>query len=247
MANVLIAGESWISEATHYKGFDAFTTVTFHTGVEPLRTVLTDAGHSVVHMPAHEVPEQFPETAEALSAYDVVLLSDIGANSILLHPRTWVQSRRSPNRLAVLADWVRDGGGLAMAGGYLSFQGFEGKGFFHGSAVEEVLPAVISPFDDRVECPEGRLASRTGTAHPIVEGLAEEWPFVLGYNRISLHPDAIELARIGTDPLLAVRHVGKGRSLVWTTDIAPHWCPEEFLAWEGYGVIFARAIEWLAG
>lgn len=44
MTRVLIAGESWVSEATHYKGFDSFTSVTFHTGVEPLRNVLTSAG-----------------------------------------------------------------------------------------------------------------------------------------------------------------------------------------------------------
>ena len=30
MTKVLLAGETWISEATHYKGFDSFTSVTFH-------------------------------------------------------------------------------------------------------------------------------------------------------------------------------------------------------------------------
>ena len=33
---VLLAGESWLSAATHYKGFDQFGSVTFHRGAEPL-------------------------------------------------------------------------------------------------------------------------------------------------------------------------------------------------------------------
>ena len=34
MARVLLAGESWISTATHIKGFDEFTSTTFHTGAD---------------------------------------------------------------------------------------------------------------------------------------------------------------------------------------------------------------------
>lgn len=33
---VLLLGESWVSSATHYKGFDQFGSVTFHLGAEPL-------------------------------------------------------------------------------------------------------------------------------------------------------------------------------------------------------------------
>ena len=33
---VLLAGESWVSTATHIKGFDQFPTVTYHTGADEL-------------------------------------------------------------------------------------------------------------------------------------------------------------------------------------------------------------------
>ena len=33
---ILLAGESWVTTATHIKGFDQFPTVTFHLGAEPL-------------------------------------------------------------------------------------------------------------------------------------------------------------------------------------------------------------------
>ena len=36
MARVLLAGESWISQATHIKGFDEFSSTTFHTGAKVL-------------------------------------------------------------------------------------------------------------------------------------------------------------------------------------------------------------------
>lgn len=247
MTRVLIAGESWVSESTHYKGFDAFTSVTFHTGVDPLRDALEGQGIEVDHLPAHEVPERFPASSQELSKHDVVILSDIGANSILLHPDTWLRGRRSVNRLRVLADWVRAGGGLMMAGGYLTFQGFEGKGFWHRTPVEEVLPSLMSPYDDRVETPEGAAPALDNPDHPVVAGLGSDWPALLGYNRFEATADSVVLATVGGDPLLAVREVGSGRSLAWASDIAPHWCPEEFMSWDGYQRLFGQAVRWLAG
>ena len=34
---VLLVGESWLSSAAHFKGFDHFGSVTFHSGAEPLK------------------------------------------------------------------------------------------------------------------------------------------------------------------------------------------------------------------
>ena len=113
--NVLLVGESWVSEATHYKGFDSFTSVTFHTGGDWFIDALMESGIRVTQMMAHDVPGSFPFDADALDAYDVVVLSDIGANSFLLPPETWLQGQTKPNRLQVIADWVRGGGGLLMA------------------------------------------------------------------------------------------------------------------------------------
>ncbi|MER6514633.1 glutamine amidotransferase [Nonomuraea sp. NPDC001636] len=246
MTRVLVAGESWVSVSTHYKGFDAFTSTTYHTGIDPLRDVLVADGIEVDHLPAHDVPALFPGTPEALAAYDVVVLSDIGVNSILLHPATWLSSEKTVNRIDLLADWVEQGGGLAMAGGYLSFQGFEAKAAFAGTAVERVLPARISRYDDRVETPQGVPGLLADDAHPIVAGLPAQWPDLLGYNRFALPGDATLLATVGGDPLLAVRQAGAGRTLAWASDIAPHWCPDEFVSWDGYRTLFTRAVRWLA-
>src|SRR5215467_8991291 len=120
---ILLAGESWASAATHYKGFDQFNSVTFHLGAEPLVAALKGSRFELRYMPAHEAQEQFPQTLKDLDAYDAVILSDIGANTLLLHPDTWLRSKTTPNRLRLLKAYVEAGGGLMMIGGYLSFQG----------------------------------------------------------------------------------------------------------------------------
>jgi len=243
---VLLAGESWVNAATDYKGYDAFPHAQVEIGCAELLAALRGAGHEVTHLPSHDVAEHFPSTLEELDAYDVVLLSDIGSNSLLLPPVVFAQGRPAPNRLKLLAEWVRRGGGLMMAGGYLSFQGFQGRANYHRTAVEDVLPVRISPYDDRVETPEGICGRLTDAVHPITEGLDTEWPILLGYQRLEAREDATVLAAIEDDPLLLVREVGEGRTLAFASDISPHWAPQEFMGWDGYGVLFDRAVRWLA-
>jgi hypothetical protein len=52
----------------------------------------------------------FPLTLEALRQWDAIILSDIGANTLLLHPDTWLKSRRTANRLTLIHDYVAAGG-----------------------------------------------------------------------------------------------------------------------------------------
>src|SRR5690606_4587044 len=107
-------GESWISTTTHYKGWDLFTSTVFGTGVQAFKAALEKGGHDVTFLPGHLCDKEFPNTMEALSQYDVIILSDIGANSLLLHPDTWLHGKRTPNRLKLLKEWTEAGGGLAM-------------------------------------------------------------------------------------------------------------------------------------
>jgi uncharacterized membrane protein len=247
MTNVLLVGETWTTLETHVKGWDHFAAARFESGAEPLMRALTpDDAVAVQHLSAHDAVHELPFDVAGYGDVDVVILSDIGADTLLLHPDVWGGQRR-PNRLAVLAEWVRQGGGLAMAGGYLSFQGIQGRGRYRSTAIEHVLPAVMSPYDDRVETPEGVEPRRTATAHPVVDGLEEQWPHVLGYNRFGVPAEATVLAEVGPDPMLAVREAGLGRTLAWASDIGPHWCPDTFITWEGYARLWRQAVTWLAG
>src|SRR5215211_5729273 len=83
---VLIAGESWFMHTIHQKGFDHFTTTAYGEGHQWLSAALKAGGFEVEHLPNHLANEHFPRTVEELKQYDAVLLSDIGSNTLLLHP-----------------------------------------------------------------------------------------------------------------------------------------------------------------
>jgi uncharacterized membrane protein len=246
--HVLVAGESWITQATHIKGVDHFTVSSYVEGIAPLRDALEAAGHTVEHLPAHLVPDHFPFDADALASYDVVVLSDIGANSLALPRAVMERSETRPNRLQLLADWVRAGGGLVMVGGYLSFSGFEAKAAFRSTPVEEVLPVDCVVGDDRVEAPQGLVAELLEADHPALGGVAAPWPALLGYNRTTPVDGARVLATLGGEPLIAVREIGRGRTAVFTSDCAPHWAPPAFCEqWDGYAPLWQSLLRWTAG
>jgi uncharacterized membrane protein len=46
-------------------------------------------------MKAHEAATESP-AMEGLSKYDAIILSDIGANTLLLHPDVWLHGRPCP-------------------------------------------------------------------------------------------------------------------------------------------------------
>ena len=243
---VLIAGESWVKHISHIKGFDIFTSCEYETGITWLKEALEKHGFEVVHLPGHEVADGFPFTAKELAAYGAVALSDIGANSLLLSGDTFNRSKVMPNRLEVVREYVEQGGGFAMIGGYLSFAGIDGKARYADTAVDEILPVKIMNFDDRVEKPEGITPVTTEEGHPMMQGIGA-WPHFLGYNRTTLRPEGRLLASAGKDPFVAVRLVGKGRTAAFASDCAPHWGPQEFVEWANYPLFWSRFFGWLCG
>jgi uncharacterized membrane protein len=247
---VLLLGESWVSSATHYKGFDQFGSVTFHTGADAFVAVLKDSPFEVTWLTAHQVVTDLPFTADELDAYDAIILSDIGANSILLHPDVWLHGKPVPNRVKLLREWTRRGGGLVMMGGYLTFQGIDGRGRWARTPVEEALPVTCLPYDDRVEVPEGFRAEIVGPAdHPILKGLDGEWPLLLGANEVKLKDGAELLAKLpeeeGGHPLLVAGTFGEGRTVAWTSDVGPHWLPQPFVDWPGYATLWKNTLGWV--
>ncbi|MBP2238709.1 putative membrane protein [Sinorhizobium kostiense] len=246
---VLLVGESWVSSATHYKGFDQFGSVTFHLGAEPLVKALAGSEFELTYMTAHEAVDKFPYDMAGLDAFDAIILSDIGANSLLLPPDVWLHSRTVPNRLKLIKAWVEKGGGLLMIGGYFSFQGIDGKARWRRTPVEDTLPVTCLPYDDRVEIPEGAVADVVKPDHPVMAGLSGQWPPLLGVNEVEVKNGADVIARLPEDqgghPLLILGSYGKGRSAAWTSDIGPHWLSPAFCEWEGYGRLWKNILGWM--
>ena len=199
----------------------------------------------ITHLPSHLVGEKFPSTMEELKTYDVVILSDVGANTLLLHPLVFTQSVRFPNRLQLLADYVEQGGALGMMGGYMTFQGIGGKGCYPGSPIEKALPVDFLPYDDRQEHPEGIDLKVDPQRHPALKGLPEEWPYLLGYNKAVAKPGAQVAVEYQGDPILSFYEYGKGRSFAWASDCAPHWMPPAFCEWEYIHLFWKNMIDWV--
>ncbi len=242
----LLAGESWVSNSTHFKGWDFFSSTMYETGIEFLEKAFDGSGIEFTHMPSHLAAKSFPMDLSTLQQYDAICLSDIGANTLLLHPDTWVGGKSTPNRLKLLVEYVKAGGGLLMCGGYYSFAGIYGAAKYYRSPLEEILPVNIFTFDDRVETPEGSQPEVVDPAHALVAGMQGQWPQLLGFNELELKPQAHLIVRAGKYPLLASMQVDKGRTLAWASDIGPHWCPLSFAEWPGYAKLWVNVVNWLA-
>lgn len=250
MTKLLLVGESWVSSASHYKGFDQFGSVTFHTGADRFVAGMARAGVDVTYMKAHEAAEGFPYHQDDLAAYDVLMLSDIGANTLLLPPDVWLRGERVPNRLKMVEAWVKDGGGLIMVGGYMTFQGIDGRGRWHRTPVERALPVTCLPYDDRVELPEGATPEVSDASHALLADMPAGWPYLLGVNELTPKEGSDVVLRLPDDqgglPLLVSGTYGKGRTVAWASDMSEHWLPKPFLDWPGYDVLFGNMVRWAA-
>jgi uncharacterized membrane protein len=133
-----------------------------------------------------------------------------------------------------------------MVGGWISFAGIGGKARYHGTHLEEALPVTCLPYDDRAETPEGVVPKVVNPEHPILKDVPEEWPFFLGYNKVTPKAGALTLLSFGADPLLSVWEYGDGRAGAFASDCVPHWGPPEFLSWGGYSVFWNNLVAWLA-
>ena len=236
----LVAGESWYELSLTAKAQNVTMSSSYTEAGEYLIAALEATGTSVEYQPCHVAATSFPSSRNELTEYDIVLLSDIGAQTILLTPE--IQSGRpDTNRCRVLAKWVADGGALGMIGGYMSFAGDGGRAGYARTAIADVLPVEISQTDDRIERPEGVTPENVG-----IEDFPKTWPAVLGYNRVKAQSDSEIWAVVDDDPLLVVGDYGDGSSFAFTTDCAEHWAPREFLEWDYLPSLWKRILDRMA-
>ena len=249
MKKILLVGESWISNATHFKGFDQFTSTTFHLGAEELISSINSSKFEIEYMTSHDAAKDFPSEIEQLQKYDSIIFSDVGSNTLLLHPNVWINGETFPNRLKLVKQYVESGGSFLMVGGYLSFQGINGSARYKSTPIEDLLPVDILPYDDRIEVPEGFNINIQNDHHQILNKLTGKWPPLLGFNEVKASFGSQTLISVpkeaGSHPLLVIGKCGSGKTMAWMSDIGPHWVSKEFLMWEGYKILWNQIIEWL--
>ncbi|MCK4965997.1 cytoplasmic protein [bacterium] len=245
----VVLGPNIIASPFYYetKGYEV------HIWCQPVLDALNaEDDITVEHMTTWRALGEFPETPEAIAAkYDVVVLSDIEQEVLVLYPwDRFMDAPMGPNRLESIREFVRNGGGLVMIGGWQSFTGRRGLANWGGTPVEEALPVkCLDVNDDRRESPQGVHIETLIPDHPVLSGFRwETCPVFTGYNRIIAKPGTQILARVKEhgDPFLVVQKFGRGRSMAFASDVSPHW-GAGFQRWENYGKFFAQAMRWLAG
>jgi uncharacterized membrane protein len=169
----------------------------------------------------------FPETPSELFAFDAIILSNVPRESL------------GDQALAWLDEWVgRRGGGLCMVGGPNSFA----AGQWRGTAVDKMLPIELLPTGrDWSEAPVTVTPDPAHANHPIWhlssdvtqnQAILKTFPRFLGSNRVGPAKSGGEvLARIGTQPAIAVQPYGRGRTMVMSTPITNRWAREFIQSW----------------
>ena len=79
---------------------------------------------------------------------------------------------------------------------------------------------------------------------PILRGLDDGFPQLLGYNGTTPKPAAqTVLVTARDDPLLAQWQYGLGRSVAWTSDSTGRWA-RSWLGWTGFTRFFSQLVSW---
>jgi uncharacterized membrane protein len=246
---ILLAGETFIISQSVAIGYDNLTSTSRANGATYFLEALKGSAYEVLQLPSDQCEAEFPTSMEALNEYNAVILSDIGALSLLFTVNCR-NGRPGVNRLALLNEWVGNGGSIMMAGGYNSYQGMFGTARFHETPLEECLPVDCLPYSDGLEAPEG-LQPIISAPHAITSQLQPDLPPVLGLNKVKMKSSSdsqllLEVPYRGkTYPLLAVREFGRGRSLAWMTDIGPHWMSKAFVEHADYAQLMRSLMAWL--
>jgi uncharacterized membrane protein len=249
---VLYAGDTQVNHITSMKGMDSWSYAYYSDSSRYLGNALRDSPDiECDHIPGSDAVASLPSSVEDLEKYDCLILSDLGYNNIVFQPGNIPPFRipMGPDRVSAIYEYVHGGGGLMMIGGWLSFSGLQGKGLYGGTKIEEILPVTCEPrgADDRIEVTQGFNLHLNRPEHPILSGLPWEEPYLfLGYNKVHLKPDSDLVASYDGDPIIATCQVGRGQSIVFTSDVGPHWAGS-FLEWSGYTEFWQRMAKWGAG
>jgi uncharacterized membrane protein len=190
---------------------------------------------------------------EYLEQSTCLIISDVEAKCFHLYPSFFDRARREnkvttfPDRLVSIKNWINNGGGMMMLGGWLSFSGVQGKSGWGRSVLQEVLPVQCLMIEDLVESSAGFTAEVLVPDHPAVKGLPwDKFPPIFGYNEVGEKSEGQVLVRVKETghPLVVAGEFGKGRVLTYMSDPAPHW-GINFELWEAYDAFWLQALNWV--
>jgi uncharacterized membrane protein len=229
-----------------YKGIEIF-----NYGEWLIKALESNGNHQVKSVPAWDFYKMEPgEYERILEEYDILIFSDVEAKNFQLAPGFFNREKMGqgiltfPDRTRLTVEAVHNGKAVMFLGGWLSFSGEIGKGGWGRTRLSEILPVTCLSGDDLVESTEGFYAEVNPGMKDWADIDFESFPPVLGYNQTGPKADCEVLLHIkgNEDPLLATGQFGKGRTLAYMSDPAPHWgC--NFVYWKHYNDFWLKCVD----
>ncbi len=224
----------------------------FNYGVWLKDALESDGKHEVKSVASWDFYNLGPGEYEAiLNDYDVLIFSDFESKLFQLSPEFFDRKKFGqgiltfPDRIRLTTEAVQNGLGLMFLGGWYSFTGEAGKGGWGRTMLRDILPVKCLDYEDLVESTEGYFPLLTELGKSTFKNLIlDDIPPILGYNETREIEEGQVLLRVQEtgDPLVAVRQVGKGKVLAYTSDPAPHW-GLNFVYWEHYNEFWLNCLE----
>lgn len=170
---------------------------------------------------------------DELKSYSVIVIANLDAPSL------------NAERLKAYREFVAQGGGLVVLGGYWAFS----RGAYAGTPLEEMLPATFAPEHRIPETPEG-LPLHPGaqaTWKPPIE--LKSKPVAFYVQTLTPKPDSTVQWLAGDKPALVSGSFGKGRVVACAltangetpAGVMPFW------DWPEWPKLLGQALDWAAG
>ena len=222
----------------------------FNYGVWLKTALESDGRNDVNSVPSWDFYKLGPGQYEKiLDEYDVIVFSDVEGKLFQLCPDFFNREEFGkkiltyPDRLRLTLEAVREGKGLMLLGGWYSFTGEIGKGGWGRTLLREAMSVKCLDFEDLIESTEGFYPEITPDGKMFFGESFEDIPPILGYNQTTEISEGKVLIRVKEtgDPLVAIRQLGKGRVLAYTSDPAPHW-GLNFVYWKHYNNFWLKCL-----
>lgn len=176
--------------------------------------------------------QDFPDSFAAMLKSDVIVID--GVHGMDLGPR----------RRAMIADYVREGGSLLYFGGLGTISG----GIHHNTALEEVLPVIVTKKDAFT------IDNKSMLLEPAKKGFFPDdmdWsqkPAACYVEASKLREGTEVLATVAGQPAIVASRLGKGRVITFLMNphgefpkgTTPYW------EWSGYPQLLSACLKWLA-
>ena len=123
----------------------------------------------------------------------------------------------------------------------------DGGGRFYDAANPASIPDIFLKETQQVsgqQIVEETFHPIITSSSPILRGLDQGFPQLLGYNGTTAKPAAqTVLVTARDDPLLAQWQFGLGRSVAWTSDSTGRWA-RSWVGWDGFSKFFSQLVGW---